>query len=250
MRTVRTRTLSSRASLVPSFCLFLVVGLAIAVECQQLSRTVHGVETRQRASTSSPSLPTPLPRPATIQPSGLAPEWKPGFQWHYRWSDPRGSGTYIRAISGEEILDGVPHYVMQTGNRSIYWGKADLTWLMEQVNGEVESQAVPAYQKFAWPLVPGKTWVARYHWAHPGEPKTEERVRRHRVAGLESVQVPSGTFQALRVLVTDAPTGKKVGEYWYSPETRWLVKERLYVAQGVRERELIYASLWPKAPAR
>jgi hypothetical protein len=187
--------------------------------------------------------------PSLAQPSGAAPAWKPGYEWHYRWTDPRGSGTYIRSIAGEDNIDGVPYYLMRTGNRLIYWGKTDLAWVMEQVNGDVESQAVPAYRKFAWPLQTGKTWESRYQWAHPGEKKTEERVRRHRVTGIESVQVPAGTFHAYRIVVTDS-TGKKVNEYWYAPDVRWLVKERLYLARGVRERELIYASLWPKTASR
>jgi hypothetical protein len=189
------------------------------------------------------------PRPSIAQSPGAAPAWKAGYEWHYRWTDPHGSGTYIRSVMGEEWIDGVPYYLMRTGNRLIYWGKADLAWVMEQVNGEIESQAVPAYRKFAWPLQPGKTWESRYQWAHPAEQKAEERVRRHRVTGLEAVQVPAGNFHAYRVVVTDS-TGKKVNEYWYAPDLRWLVKERVYLARGVRERELIYASLWPITAAR
>jgi hypothetical protein len=185
---------------------------------------------------------------AVAQPSRAVPVWKPGFEWHYRWADPRGSGTYIRTITGEGMADGVPYYIMRTGTRGIYWSKSDLAWLMEQVDGKVEVQAVPSYRRFSWPLEPGKKWETRYQWAHPGEGKEEERVRRHRVVGLESVQVPAGTFQALRVAVSDS-TGKKVNEYWYAPDARWLVKERLYLAQGVRERELIYVSLWPNTPS-
>jgi hypothetical protein len=137
---------------------------------------------------------------------------------------------------------------MQTGNRSIYWSKSDLSWLMEQVGGGVDIQAAPAYRKFIWPMEPGKTWVARYHWIHPGVGTTEERFRRHRIVGAEYVQVPAGTYQALHVVVTDS-AGKKVNEYWYAPEARWLVKERIYLGHGVRERELIYASLWARASA-
>jgi hypothetical protein len=260
MRSTRSRPLSPRAGTLSSLCLILAVGLAIILECQQLTRGVQFVDARRptlaanaatalsavRADSTSDRRERPSSR---VSPPSALPIWKPGFQWHYRWSDQRGSGTYVRAIIGEEIVDGVPYYVMRTGNRNIYWATADLAWLMEQVNGEIESQAVPAYRKFVWPLEPGKTWVARYQWTHPGEEKSEERTRRHRVASVESVQVPAGTYQALRVVVADS-TGKKLSEYWYAPQTRWLIKERLYFADGVRDRELLYASLWPKAAAR
>jgi len=259
MRTTRSRSLFCRSGWFASFCLFLALGLAIAVESQQLTRTAHGVDARPFTAASGAVVPASAIRvasvhgraawsPSATQTHDAPPAWKPGFQWHYRWSDPRGSGTYIREITAEENLDGTPHYVMQTGNRSIYWSKSDLSWLMEQVGGGVDIQAAPAYRKFMWPMEPGKTWVARYHWIHPGVGTTEERFRRHRIVGAESVQVPAGTYQALHVVVTDA-AGKKVNEYWYAPEARWLVKERIYLGHGVRERELIYASLWPRASA-
>ncbi len=258
MHTTRSQVFSLSGGLA-SLCLVSALGLGIAIESQPLTQTVRESEARPAAPASSRVIPASTARnasapdragwpPAATLRHDAPPAWKPGFQWHYRWSDPRGSGTYVRAITGEEDLDGTPHYVMQTGNRSIYWSKSDLSWLMEQVNGEVEIQAAPAYRKFVWPMEPGRTWVARYHWVHPGEGKTEERSRRHRIVGAESVRVPAGTYQALHVVVTDS-AGKKVNEYWYAPEVRWLVKERIYLGQGVRERELIYASLWPRAPA-
>ena len=259
MRTTRSRTLFSRSGRFASVCLFLALGLAVAIESQQLTQTVQRSDAPPAASGRSTARPASAVRtafaheragwpPAAIRPHDGPPAWKLGFQWHYRWSDPRGAGTYIRAITDEESLDGMPHYVMQTGNRAIYWSKSDLSWLMEQVNGDVEIQAAPSYRKFVWPMEPGKTWVAKYHWVHPSEGKAEERFRRHRIVAAESVQVPAGTYDAMHVVVTDA-AGKKVNEYWYAPEARWLVKERIYLSHGVRERELIYASLWPKASA-
>jgi hypothetical protein len=156
---------------------------------------------------------------------------------------------YIRTIAGVELVDSIPCYVMRTGNREILWRATDLAWVMERVDGRIERRAVPEYRRFLWPLEPGKTWIARYQWEGLGAGKTEDRARRHRVAGLEPIQVPAGTYEAVRVVVTDT-AGKKFGEYWYAPEARWLVKERLYTSGGVRERELIYAALWPKTPLR
>lgn len=255
MRRDRSHPLCSRSGTFASLGLFFVLVLGIAMESQLLSQAGHGVDAQPFASAQGGIIPvtarhvTHTGRQAMpTQLQDAPPIWRPGFQWHYRWSDLRGSGTYIRAITDEENLDGTPHYVMRTGNRNIYWSKNDLSWLMEQVNGEVETQAAPAYRKFTWPMDPGKTWVTRYHWTHPIDGKTEERFRRHRIVGTESVDVPAGRYQAVHVVVTDA-AGKKVNEYWYGPEVRWLVKERIYLEHGVRERELVYTSLWPKAPA-
>ena len=260
MRNLHSGALSPRASTRASLCLLLLLGLGIAYECQQLSRANERIG--HRSSPTTRALPDPfsstrsespgkepvrlaVPRPSPATP----PLWKSGFQWHYRWSDSRGSGTYIRAVVGEENVDGVPSYVMRTGDRNIFWGKTDLAWLMESVRGEIESRAVPAYRKFLWPLAPGKTWESRYAWEDPRALNTIDRVRRHRVAALERVEVPAGAYRALRVVVTDS-AGRKLNEYWYAPEIRWLVKERLFLPQGVRDRELIYASLWPELAAR
>ncbi len=248
----RAKTYSSRFGMLGSLSVVLVVGLAVVMESQQLMRTAYRPDEGAAAVASRAALPTALARAAhnsdhadRLPAAQAAPVWKPGFEWHYRWSDPRGTGTYIRAITGEDVVDGVPAYIMQTESRKIFWDKTDLAWLMETVNGEVEGQAAPGYRKFMWPLDPRKTWEARYTWTHPTDGRTEERVRRHRVMGLEAVQVPAGNFQAFRVVVSDS-TGKKLGEYWYAPDVRWLVKERSYLAKAVRERELIYLSLWPR----
>ena len=257
MRPVLSRRRSPRSGTLSSVGLLLAVALAIAIECQQLARTAESLDPSSSAAASRPTAPVSAGRPDPMPERGHAlsnglpspsalPAWKPGFEWHYRWSDQRGSGTYTRTIVAVDAVDGLPCYVMRTGNREIYWSTADLAWVMERMDGKIESRALPEYRRFVWPLEPGKTWMARYQWSHPGEGKTEERARRHRVAGFESVRVPAGTYQAVRVVVTDA-AANKISEYWYAPDARWLVKEKLYTPGGVRDRELIYASLWPKA---
>jgi len=57
---------------------------------------------------------------------------------------------------GGEIISGVPPYVMRSGTRDRLYTKAELAWLMDRVNGAVETQGTPDYWEFAWPLEPGK----------------------------------------------------------------------------------------------
>lgn len=184
-----------------------------------------------------PTVVAPAPTPVTVL-SAEPPVWERGYEWKFRWESPRGSGTFIRMITGAEIVGGVPYYVMRSGTRDILYSKSGLDWLMDRVDGAVETRSTPANCGLEWPLVVGKEWEEKYFWENLNERATENRIRRHKVEALESVTVPAGTFQAFRVTSKD-PTGRLVQEYWYSPEVKWLVKERVSYSYGFQERELM-----------
>jgi hypothetical protein len=84
---------------------------------------------------------------------------------------------------------------------------------------------------FAFPLYPGKTWTNNYDWevggAAPYRGKAEDNGT---VLGWEEVQVPAGTFHALKVRVTTRAygTGGMADDetlvYWYSPQVNRFVK--------------------------
>jgi len=59
------------------------------------------------------------------------------------------------------------------------------------------------------------------------------------VSKVEEIRVPAGIFEAFKIENYRFSTANLVGEYWYSPKAKWFVKERLYEATGVLERELI-----------
>ncbi len=176
--------------------------------------------------------------------SALVPVWETGHEWRFRWSSPRGSGTFTRRVIGEEMIGGVAYYVMRTGSREIFYSKDELAWLMERVEGVVEMQASPANRGFAWPLVVGKEWEERYQWENAAERSSEDRLRRYRVGALETVTVPAGSFQAFHVVAT-APIVRLTHEYWYSPKVKWIVKEKRYLSFGVQEMELLEYTLAP-----
>ena len=87
---------------------------------------------------------------------------------------------------------------------------------------------------FAFPLYPGKTWTDKYNWktigAAPVEGKAEDRGK---VLGWEDVQVPAGTFRALKVELQCRYYGKGAMHdeetilYWYSPKVSPLCQIRL-----------------------
>ena len=59
------------------------------------------------------------------------------------------------------------------------------------------------------------------------------------MASLEKVVVPAGTFEAFKIERYRSDSGELSGEYWYSPKVKWFVKQKRYLRDGVRERELI-----------
>ena len=174
--------------------------------------------------------------------SALAPLWERGYGWKYRWTSPRGSGTFVRTVVREETVSGVPHYVVQTGSRDIYYTKADLAWLMERVDGAVETRGTPPDRRFDWPLAVGKEWDATYTLENLIERTTETRPWRYRVDAVDAVTVPAGTFHAFYITGKD-PTGRLVREYWYAPDIKGLVKQRVFHPYGVENRELVEYTL-------
>src|SRR4030095_13816660 len=55
----------------------------------------------------------------------------------------------------------------------------------------------------------------------------------------ETVTVPAGTFDTVKVVCRHAGTGALSLEIWYSLAVKQMVRERSVFAYGVRERELI-----------
>jgi hypothetical protein len=66
----------------------------------------------------------------------LAPTWRPGDEWAYRWESPQGKGTAVWSIVRVETVDGTEYYVVKSGETGeIYYRKADLAWTMERRDG-------------------------------------------------------------------------------------------------------------------
>lgn len=84
---------------------------------------------------------------------------------------------------------------------------------------------------FAFPLYPGKTWDDSYDWEMKGASPVQGRAEDHgKVLGWEDVQVPAGTFHALKVQVNSRYYGKggmadeETLVYWYSSRVNRFVK--------------------------
>jgi hypothetical protein len=199
-------------------------------EAEQAERGLGAGRAPREASGSAPTPGTPRLG---------APEWKRGDAWAYRWESPRGKGTFIWSFDHEETLDGEAFYVVRSGSaRETYYRKKDLAYYMDKVNGEVEYRHTPPTPWAPWPFRAGARWEVRFAAEQPAEKQAEQHVRVCESSD-ETITVPAGTFDAVKVVCRHAGTGALSLEIWYSLAVKQMVRERSVFAYGVRERELI-----------
>ncbi len=157
------------------------------------------------------SIPTSLPGP---------PEWKTGDRWNFSWTSGTESGTKTLEIVGVREVNQVRYYVVRLGDTDyLTYYTRELHWAAAVRESRVEARMVPAQPSYVWPLEVGHTW------AHQG---TFEELNgktsysdRFRVVAVETVEVPAGRFETLKVVrETD---GRDFDEYWYAPAVRWHV---------------------------
>jgi hypothetical protein len=102
---------------------------------------------------------------------------------------------------------------------------------------------LPFYPNFAFPLSVGKTWKAAVVFESTDQPGKEVRaVLEARVVGFESVTVPAGTFQAMKIVMSGNYrarnlehdwVGRIEDTLWYSPQARNAVRYEYKDTVGV-----------------
>ena len=152
----------------------------------------------------------------------------------------RFKGTFVWSVDREETLEGATYYVIKSGTtREVYYRKSDFAYYMDKLNGQVETRHTPPTAFFSWPLVPGAKTEVRYTRERPLERQTEQMVLTCETGPVESVTVQAGTFDAVKVACRNRRTNAPSFEWWLSPATKHLVRERTWFSYGIRERELI-----------
>lgn len=122
--------------------------------------------------------------------------------------------------------------------------------------GSPPSKADSPRMWFAFPLYAGKSWKQTYHWQSlESSPTVGTTEMVGNVVGWERVTVPGGTFDALRVEVSNRSWGKGSMHdemkltYWYAPEVKRFVKfDYQSTWEGIVEAELV--AYKPAAAAR
>jgi hypothetical protein len=179
-------------------------------------------------------------KPAT--PPGLKaerPEWKVGYEWRYAWKRPGRSGTYTNEVIREDIFEGIPAFVVRSGKNEDFYAKDVLGMFARTTGGKVIFKRDKPRQNLSWPLEVGKEWRNSYLRENIQEKSSQTFDYRMVAAKIEEVKVPAGTFEAFKVEVYVYHSGNLYAEYWYSPKVKWLVKEREYLRDGLREEELM-----------
>jgi hypothetical protein len=140
----------------------------------------------------------------------------------------------------EETVDGVPYYVVTSGTqREIYWRKADLAYYMDKVQGAVEERNVPPRLDYVWPLRLGKRWEQTYTVEIPSDRTALDIARVCQVEGAETISVPAGSFQTIKIMCDNQKTGVRMLEAWYAPAVKQWIRIRFPVIHHVQTRELL-----------
>ena len=216
-----------------------------AAQKEQASRI--GVTSPPLTVTSQPTVAIQTSRPnmaeagANATPSVASPPlWKRGSEWAYRWESPRGKGTFVWSVEGEEIVDGIPVYSVRGGQRRALYRRVDLAIYIDENEGEVERRWVPPFVLYAWPLEFGKAWEQQVTVERPKDRQTEVVTYTcHVGGGPEIIEVPAGSFYTFHISCRNKSTGNLTQEVWYAPTVGHWVREKTWFTYGRRDRELI-----------
>jgi hypothetical protein len=173
------------------------------------------------------------------------PRWRVGDQWTYSESGVGKKDIIIREVKKEETYNGVPVYIVASATEERSYTRDTLGLYVITRNGRlVESRDKP-YELFNWPLTRDKHWTTtfNYHNLETDFQKTFTRIVS--IRGIEEVTVPAGVIRAVRLQAFDDMSGHLMGEYWYAPAVKWIVRSRAYQSsQGVMsERQLVSFNL-------
>jgi hypothetical protein len=212
--------------------------------------------------------------PLAIAQSAPSPAIKGGDSWTYvntfekapsTWRQSHDEVTVVRVTPSHIYYTSKPAGSTQAPNEVI----AGADWSRER---NVNGADVVVNRPLVFPLSPGKTWTREYTEQHPNKTFASEKwSSQYRVVDTETVEVPAGKFQAIKVeaegewiaqlepthtitqavqtqqgdtaMVTHAHqtgpaqvTGRTYRAFWYVPEIgRWVKSvEEYYGSNGVR----------------
>jgi hypothetical protein len=203
-----------------------------------------------------------------------APTVKAGDTWTYKMTTEKGptgwnqtrDDTTVSRVTSSTIYYTVKASGSTQSPKEVFAG---LDWSRVR---DIDGKETVVNKPFSFPLSVGKAWEVRYTEPHPNKTfRSEEWIHKYTVVGFESVEVPAGKFNALKIeaegrwtaeleptqtivqgaqsnadgtsMVTQTQkttdkmvSGRTYKAFWYVPEVRRWVKsvEEYYGNGGVR----------------
>jgi uncharacterized protein (DUF2237 family) len=194
---------------------------------------------------------TTAPNPAS--PEALLPRVRPGDRWSFATRVP-GSADVLRLRHVVQSVGTDGRIAVQVTNLA----RPDAAPLAQVLDREMNrvsrefapGEAVhyaPAFAMFRFPMAPGRRWkLAVQQTQEPADPPTEIGIEAE-VLRWETVQVPAGRFDALRVQARHTVDDLVVqSTYWYAPKAARAVRgiELTLTAQGRSELQYELLDLW------
>ena len=166
--------------------------------------------------------PLTTPAPTAERVLEQAPRWHVGDRWRYSTfaqsvEQAGDEGFTLRTTVGDTVT------TTQT-NREGNPVSSDATTAV----GNVKASYAPYLPVLRFPLKAGKTWresyalTTAYLFSSRSDAEYEARV-----AGWETVAVPAGRFETLRIdwqIRSSGGAGNQDGSHWYAPDAKGLVK--------------------------
>jgi hypothetical protein len=161
------------------------------------------------------------------QDEATKPGYKNGETWVFTVKEAGSIGSSSRALNGTYEL-------------SIVDGKLKVAAVSESQKDELEPRPLVLTnllgfgRNLDFPLTVGKQWSLEYKGTYVGGTKTMLRRITYEVKGIEQVTTKGGTFRAFKLESDDraGPRDYFTTTYWYSPETRSVVKSQFDGSAG------------------
>jgi hypothetical protein len=158
------------------------------------------------------------------QDQAAAPEIKQGDFWVFQVTEKDFSAQSTQALGGEyEVFYTKEKFLVRRP------GGTETVPNTAEIKRMIPFDDERHYLQF--PLAVGKKWSAHYEVQLRGASKEAERTAETTVSGMEEIVTPAGKFRAFKIERYDTGgggrkggTGNFVYTYYYSPETRSVVK--------------------------
>jgi len=206
-----------------------------------------------------------------------APAIKAGDTWTYKTTTEKGTSGWVQShdeTTVSRVTSSSIYYTVKTSGstqpeKELFAG-ADWSRVRD-----IDGKETVINKPLSFPLVAGKVWEVHYTEQHPNKMhRSEEWNNKYTVVGYESVEVPAGKFNALKIeaegrwtaeleptqtvvqgaqlnaggttMVTEAQkttdktvSGRTYKAFWYVPEVKRWVKsvEEYYSSGGVRNEK-------------